>query len=80
MEEQKRVQESLRTLLAELQKVKDLNNLANEYKATTASLILSMQDYLNSSKDFSDSFTTYLAQTNQSVTDVRVVLDDAIKK
>jgi len=80
MEEQKRVQESLRTLLAELQKVKDLNNLANEYKATTASLILSMQDYLNSSKDFSDSFTTYLAQTNQSVTDVRAVLDDAIKQ
>ena len=80
MEEQKRVQESLRTLLAELQKVKDLNNLANEYKATTASLILSMQDYLNSSKDFSDSFTTYLTQTNQSVTDVRAVLDDAIKQ
>ena len=80
MEEQKRVQESLRTLLAELQKVKDLNNLANEYKATTASLILSMQNYLNSSKDFSDSFTTYLAQTNQSVTDVRAVLDDAIKQ
>ena len=80
MEEQKLAQESLRTLLAELQKVKDLNNLANEYKATTASLILSMQDYLNSSKDFSDSFTTYLTQTNQSVTDVRAVLDDAIKQ
>jgi len=80
MEEQKLAQESLRTLLAELQKVKDLNNLANEYKATTASLILSMQNYLNSSKDFSDSFTTYLTQTNQSVTDVRAVLDDAIKQ
>ena len=72
------VNESLRQLLTELQKVKDLNNLANDYKEVAADLTLSLQQYLKESKEFSDAFNDYLVQTNQSVTETKTVVDNAI--
>jgi hypothetical protein len=75
MEEQKHVQESLRVLLAELQKVKDLNNLANQYKLMVANLLTAIQDYLNNNKDFSESFTSQLQQTYQSLKDTKITLE-----
>jgi hypothetical protein len=59
--------------------VKDLNNLANEYKTISANLVLSLQDYLNDSRAFSDSFNNYLLQTNKSVEETKVALDNAIQ-
>lgn len=78
MDDPKKVYENLKQLLTELQKVKDLNNLANEYKTISANLVLSLQDYLNDSRAFSDSFNNYLLQTNKSVEETKEVLDNAI--
>jgi hypothetical protein len=78
MDEPKKVQESLKQLLLELQKVKNLNNLANEYRTISMDLILSLQDYLKKSNEFSGAFNDYLAQTNQSVQDTKSVLDDVL--
>ena len=78
MDEPKKVQESLKQLLLELQKVKNLNNLANEYKTISTDLILSLQDYLKHSDEFSGAFNDYLAQTNQSVQDTKQVLDNVL--
>ncbi len=79
MDDPKKVYENLMQLLTELQKVKDLNNLANEYKTISANLVLSLQDYLNDSRAFSDSFNNYLLQTNKSVEETKVALDNAIQ-
>ena len=78
MEEQKNVQESLRVLLAELQKVKDLNNLSNQYKQMVADLLTAMQDYLNSQKDNTASFTQQLLQAQQSLERTRTTIDQTI--
>jgi len=42
-------------------------------------LVLSLQDYLNDSRAFSDSFNNYLLQTNKSVEETKVALDNAIQ-
>ena len=70
--------ESLKKLLVELQKVKDLNNLSNEYKSISASLIVALSDYLKDSRAFSSAFQKYLEQTNKSVIDTKGVLNAAI--
>ncbi len=79
MDDPKKVYENLKQLLTELQKVKDLNNLANEYKTISANLVLSLQDYLNDSRAFSDSFNNYLLQTNKSAEETKKALDNAIQ-
>lgn len=79
MDDPKKVYENLKQLLTELQKVKDLNNLANEYKTISANLVLSLQDYLNDSRAFSDSFNNYLLQTNKSTEETKEALDNAIQ-
>lgn len=79
MDDPKKVYENLKQLLTELQKVKDLNNLANEYKFISANLVLSLQDYLNDSRAFSDSFNNYLLQTNKSTEETKEALDNAIQ-
>ena len=78
MEDPKKVYDNLQQLLVELQKVKDLNNLANEYKAISAKLILSLQDYLKDGRAFSDSFNTYLEQTNKCVEETKNSLDGIV--
>ena len=60
------VQQGLKQLFVELQKIKDLNNLANEYKTISAELILSLDDHLKDCKSFSDAFNSSLLQTNRS--------------
>ena len=67
--EPNKVTESLKQLLIELQKVKDLNNMANEYKTISANLVLALQNYLNDNREFSNTFNEYLNQTNKSVKD-----------
>lgn len=79
MDDPKKVYDNLKQLLTELQKVKDLNNLANEYKTISANLVLSLQDYLNDSRAFSDSFNNYLLQTNKSAEETKEALDNAIQ-
>jgi len=66
-ESSQQVYKNLQILLVELKKIKDLNNLANEYKAISQNLILSLQDYIKDSYEFSNSFNNYLAQTNKTV-------------
>lgn len=73
------ITENLKRLLVELQKVKDLNNLSNEYKAISADLILSLSDFLKDSKAFSSSFNQYLEQTNKSVIDTKELLNNTIQ-
>lgn len=79
MDDPKKVYDNLKQLLTELQKVKDLNNLANEYKTISANLVLSLQDYLDDSRAFSDSFNNYLLQTNKSTEETKEALDNAIQ-
>ena len=76
--ESNKVTESLKQLLIELQKVKDLNNMANEYKAISANLVLALQNYLNDNREFSNSFNEYLNQTNMSVKDTNNALEKAV--
>lgn len=78
MEEQKKVQDSLKQLLLELKKVKELNNLANEYKLISSNLILSLQDYLEDGRAFSDAFNNYLSQTNKTVEETKDTLNNAV--
>lgn len=63
MNEDQLVYESLESLLSELQKIKDLNNLANEYKSVAADLILALTDYVEKTKQFSDAYDAYQKQT-----------------
>ena len=79
MEDPQKVYDNLKQLLTELQKVKDLNNLANEYKTISANLVLSLQDYLNDSRAFSDAFNNYLLQTNKSTENTKEALNSAIR-
>lgn len=79
MDDPKKVYENLKQLLTELQKVKDLNNLANEYKTISANLVLSLQDYLNNCRAFSDAFNNYLLQTNKSTEETKEALNNAIQ-
>lgn len=78
MNDPKNVYENLKHLLVELQKVKELNNLANEYKIISANLILSLQDYLKDSHAFSDAFNDYLLQTNKTVEETKDSLDSVL--
>lgn len=78
MDDPNKIYDNLRQLLTELQKVKDLNNLANEYKVISANLVLSLQDYLNESRKFSGSFNEYLLQNNKSLDATKGVLDKAV--
>ena len=76
--EPNKVTESLKQLLIELQKVKDLNNMANEYKTISANLVLALQNYLNDNREFSNTFNEYLNQTNKSVKDTNNALEKAV--
>ena len=76
--EPNKVTESLKQLLIELQKVKDLNNMANEYKTISANLVLALQNYLNDNREFSNTFNEYLNQTNKSVKDTNNSLEKAV--
>lgn len=76
--EPSKVTESLKQLLIELQKVKDLNNMANEYKTISANLVLALQNYLNDNREFSNTFNEYLNQTNKSVKDTNNALEKAV--
>ena len=76
--EPNKVTESLKQLLIELQKVKDLNNMANEYKTISANLVLALQNYLNDNREFSNTFNEYLNQTNKSVKDTNKALEKAV--
>jgi hypothetical protein len=78
MEGSANIYETLATLLSELQKVKNLNNLANEYKAVSQNLILSLQSYLNDSREFSDSFNLYLKQTNKTVDETKNLVEKGV--
>lgn len=73
-----KVTESLKQLLIELQKVKDLNNMANEYKTISANLVLALQNYLNDNREFSNSFNEYLNHTNESVKETNNALEKAV--
>ena len=76
--EPSKVTERLKQLLIELQKVKDLNNMANEYKTISANLVLALQNYLNDNREFSNTFNEYLNQTNKSVKDTNNALEKAV--
>ena len=65
------VNETLTVLLSELKKIKDLNNLANEYKKVAQDLLIGLNDYYLSTKDVPDSFIVQMKLLNGSIVNLQ---------